>query len=503
MQTGPVDHLRTGLVLGERYRLVAPVRAARPAGAWRAVDQASNREVAVKAIDSQPASAFSSPARLRLLLRISAELSYPGIAQVYDCGHLAVPGYGSVPFLVRELVRGPTLEDRLADGSLRVGEALNIVASVADALAAAHRAGTVHGNLVPANIVLGPAGVKITDFALWLVRDRVLDGDSASVLSYTAPELAAGGPATPATDMYSLGVVFVACMSGIAAGGTVGAAPVAGLASASAASGLASLWAACLGASPLDRPSAADAAVVSRQMAAAGPSEITDLSAEGTGGFQPAGHPEVTEPARPGALTAPERRGSGSGRRRARQSGRRWGGLMALGGAATGVTVAVLVVLSQFLSPSATQTTNLGATATPHARPGVSAAHSRPTTDGRSSPDARSSSPAAVSSARASASAAASAAAPVSSPRQVMDKIWRTIRAGVNAGQIRPDVGLDFDNLIAPVRTQLAQGKQVILPPLVTELRDKLQTRVGEGAVLASAARALSAEFTELLHSAG
>jgi eukaryotic-like serine/threonine-protein kinase len=479
------------------------VRAARPDGAWRAVDQATNREVAVKAIGTQPGSALTSPARLRLLLRIATELSYPGIAQVHDCGHLAVSGYGSVPFLVRELVRGPTLEDRLADGSLRVGEALNIVASVADALAAAHRAGMVHGNLVPANIVLGPAGVKITDFALCLVRDRVPGGEPASVLSYAAPELAVGGPATPATDMYSLGVVFVACMTGIAAGGTVGAAPVAGLASESAASGLASLWAACLGASPLDRPSAAHAAVVSRQMAAAGPSSFTDLSDGTASQPQPDGQPAHAErPRREAEL--PEGPRGGGGRRRQRVGpGRRWGGLAALGGVATGVTVAVFVVLSQFVASPAGQTASQGVAATAHARPGVTATHAHHQAGRGSSPDARSSSPAAISSARASASASASASAPASSPRQVVDQIWQTIRSGVNAGQIRPDVGLDFDNLIAPVRTQLAQGKQVALAPLVTTLQDKLQTRVGEGAIFTGVARVLSSEFTELLHSAG
>jgi eukaryotic-like serine/threonine-protein kinase len=544
-----VDHLRTGLVLGERYRLVAPVRAARPDGAWRAVDQATNLEVAMKAIGTLPASALTSPARLQLLLRIATELPYPGIARVHDCGHLAVPGYGSVPFLVRELVRGPTLEDRLADGSLRVGEALNIVASVADALAAAHRAGMVHGNLVPANVVLGPGGVKITDFALWLVRDRTPGGGPASVLSYAAPELASGGPATPATDMYSLGVVFVACMSGIAAGGTVGAAPVAGLASESAASGLASLWAACLGASPLDRPSAARAAVISRQMATAGPSSLTDLGS-GTSDPPPGGQRELTEPPRleapgPEAPPLPGRRGGGgstghrerrrlrlglsrpdatrpAGRRRpatapggvrssavppgacsraVAQAGRRWSGLVALGGAATGVTVAVLVVLSQFVASPATRTASQGTVSTAHARPRVTATHTHHPTGAGSSPDARSSSPEATSSARAS--AAASASVPASSPRQVIDQIWQTIRNGVNAGQIRPDVGVDFDNLIAPVRTQLALGKQVAVAPLVTTLRDKLQTRAGEGAVSAGVARVLSAEFTDLLHSAG
>lgn len=70
-------------------------------------------------------------------------------------------------------------------------------------------------------------------------------------------------------------------------------------------------------------------------------------------------------------------------------------------------------------------------------------------------------------------------------------------------GQIRPDVGVDFDNLIAPAQAQLEQGQQVAVAPLVATLRDKLQTRVAEGAVFPGIAKVLRAEFTDLLHSTG
>src|SRR6516165_770458 len=90
------------------------------------------------------------------------------------------------------------------------------------------------------------------------------------MLSYAAPKRLSGEPPNPAADMYSLGILFVACLSGIAPGGTAGASPVMDPDD-SVAPSLASLWAACLGANPGERPSAAHAAFMSRQILAAWP----------------------------------------------------------------------------------------------------------------------------------------------------------------------------------------------------------------------------------------
>src|SRR5207248_7461048 len=189
-------------------------------------------------------------------------------------------GRPAILYLVRDLVPGPTLEERLAGGSLPAAEALRFVASVADALAAAHRAGVIHGNLVPANVIDGPAGVKVTDFGLSVLRERPPDERFQSVLSYAAPERLSGGPATTASDMYSLGVLFVACLSGIAAAGTSGSPPVTNPATDPVTPDLAALWAACLGASPRERPSAAHVAFMSRQALAARPATSARADAE-------------------------------------------------------------------------------------------------------------------------------------------------------------------------------------------------------------------------------
>ncbi len=237
---------------------------------WRAVDETSGREVAVKTLRAR--SAGGDRPGFWLVSATLAALSNPGIAQVHQYGEEpAADGRPAIPYLVRDLLPGPTLEERLAGGSLPAAEALRFVASVADALAAAHRAGVIHGNLVPANVIDGPAGVKVTDFGLSALRERLPDERFQSVLSYAAPERLSGGPATTASDMYSLGVLFVACLSGIAAAGTSGSLPVTDPAADPVTPGLAALWAACLGASPRDRPSAAHVAFMSRQALAAQP----------------------------------------------------------------------------------------------------------------------------------------------------------------------------------------------------------------------------------------
>ena len=192
-QTDSVDHLRSGLVVGQHVRLVEPVTSG-PGQVWRAFDQLTDREVAVKLLAGFPADDAAAHARFRLAMRTAADLSCAGIAKVHDYGTLPAPEGLIMPYMIRELVPGRSLEARLGDGSLQVEEALAIVAAVADALATAHRSGVVHGHLVPANVVLGPAGVRVTDFGLWALRDRLPPLDFRTGLSYAAPELAAGGP---------------------------------------------------------------------------------------------------------------------------------------------------------------------------------------------------------------------------------------------------------------------------------------------------------------------
>ncbi len=147
--------------------------------------------------------------------RHAASVVHPGIAQVYDYGEA---GTAESPYLVLELVDGPSLAGVLAAGPLDPGHTIDVLGQAAAGLAAAHAAGLVHRDIKPANLLVGPGGqVKITDFGIAyaagsapITRTGMLVGTPA----YLAPERAAGSPATPASDLYSLGIVGYECLTG-------------------------------------------------------------------------------------------------------------------------------------------------------------------------------------------------------------------------------------------------------------------------------------------------
>ena len=284
-----MNPLGTASVLGGRFRLVEPVRNGDPDGAWRAVDEDLGAEVAIKPLGVYLAGDAVAQARFRHAARAMLQLSGPGIAQVRDYGESPLPGARVLLYLARDLAGGQTLDQRLAEGPLTAGEALRAAASVAAALETAYQAGVPHGHLVPANIVLGPGTVTVTDFGLPAPRDGHAEPSDRTGLSYLAPELGHGSPASPAADMYALGVVFVACLAGIpsatvragaAAGSATAGAGAAGLAGPAAPGALAqepvpaaiaALWASCLGPDPAQRPTAARAVALSRQVLSSQP----------------------------------------------------------------------------------------------------------------------------------------------------------------------------------------------------------------------------------------
>ena len=491
---------------------------------WRAADLASGQAVAVKTLDVFPAGDSAAQARFRLVARAVAQLSAPGVAQVRESGEAELDGGRTVPYLVRDLVSGPTLDDRLNQGPLPAGEALRLVADLAGALDAAHRTGVVHGHLVPSNIVFGPGQVKVTDFGLWPLRPRPA-GPVPGGLSYAAPELT-HGPATPAADMYALGVVFVACLAGIASGGMRAAGPETGVLPGNAArdpvpAGLAALWAACLGPDPGERPSAAHAAVMSHQLlpgadgSAAGAwagwvpapraePALTGLPASGPRSAEPGlgdsdpdqgdDRPGAHRPAeRPAKRLAGRRPSPGRGRPRATRGRRRV--VTASGAAAAVAAVAVVAVALLASSPGDRPASPASAATATQARTAVAAGPS---------PSGRVPRPESTSSVLASSPPPSPQPSPDAlSPLAALGQLSLTIHHDVADGQIRPDVGVDFGNLIGPVRSDLASGQPAPVAQLAGELRAKLWTRVGEGAVTVTAATVLNSELTALANSSG
>lgn len=203
-----------GSVLGGRYQLNARVGMGGMAVVYDAEDLLLGRRVAVKL--PQPVLASDPAFRARFVneARAAAALAHPNVVAVYDVGEEA-----GTPFLVMEFVEGESLRERLQrEGRLPPAEIVRIAAAVADALAAAHERGLVHRDVKPANILLTPDGrVRLADFGIALA----LGADSATrtgtllgSIHYLAPELIRGEVATPAADIYALGVVLYEMATG-------------------------------------------------------------------------------------------------------------------------------------------------------------------------------------------------------------------------------------------------------------------------------------------------
>lgn len=204
-----------GVLVADRYRLEHPIAAGATGEVWRAADLVLDRPVAVKVLRPEYAGQPQALARFRAEARQAGSLSHPAVAHVYDFGE---SGPAGTPFLVMELVDGPSLADVLAAGPLDPAAAMDVLAQTAAGLQAAHSAGLVHRDIKPANLLIGPGGqVKITDFGIAHAAGSVpltLTGQVIGTPAYLAPERAAGAGASPASDLYSLGVVGYECLAG-------------------------------------------------------------------------------------------------------------------------------------------------------------------------------------------------------------------------------------------------------------------------------------------------
>ena len=204
-----------GVLLTGRYRLDELIGSGGSGQVWRAVDLVLERQVAIKLLRAEAAGDPEARARFRAEARNASRLSHPGVAQVHDYGEGSSP---DVPFLVMELVDGPSLGAVLAAGPLDSAQTMDVIAQVAAGLHAAHVAGIVHRDVKPANLLIGRDGqVKITDFGIASVyRDSSLTatGTLVGTAAYLAPERVGGGSARPASDLYSLGVVGYECLTG-------------------------------------------------------------------------------------------------------------------------------------------------------------------------------------------------------------------------------------------------------------------------------------------------
>jgi serine/threonine-protein kinase len=203
-----------GVTFGGRYEIDSRIAIGGMGEVWEATDHVIGRTVAIKILKDEYMGDPGFLERFRAEARHAALVNHEGIASVFDYGE----ENGSA-FLVMELVPGEALSTILErETSLSTDKTLDIVAQTASALQAAHAAGLVHRDIKPGNLLITPDGrVKITDFGIARIADQVpltATGQVMGTVQYLSPEQASGHAASPATDIYSLGIVAYECLAG-------------------------------------------------------------------------------------------------------------------------------------------------------------------------------------------------------------------------------------------------------------------------------------------------
>ncbi|HET9777853.1 MAG TPA: Stk1 family PASTA domain-containing Ser/Thr kinase [Propionibacteriaceae bacterium] len=207
--------------VGGRYELGELLGRGGMAEVRRAVDQRLGRSVAVKQLRADLAIDPTFQARFRREAQSAAGLNHPTIVAVYDTGEEIDPLSGvSIPYIVMELVEGPTLRDVLREGKLLPERALELTQGVLEALSYSHKAGIVHRDIKPANVMLTPnGGVKVMDFGIAraVADTSATMTQTAAVIGtaqYLSPEQARGETVDARSDLYSTGCLLYELLAG-------------------------------------------------------------------------------------------------------------------------------------------------------------------------------------------------------------------------------------------------------------------------------------------------
>lgn len=334
---GAAPDLGTRTVLADRYRLDDVLGQGGMATVHRAHDLLLGRDVAVK-LFPPVAEGADELQRHQAEMRVLARLNHPGLVTLHDAGSVPAGGPLRQTYLVMELVPGRTLAERLLAGALPPAHVAHLGRQVAHALVVVHAAGVVHRDIKPANVLLAGVGegdglagarppaddtggagelrAKLADFGIARLSDGArltVTGTTMGTASYLSPEQATGSGVGPASDVYSLGLVLLECLTGERAfTGTALEAVAARLTSSPAVPGrFGSAWSDLLGEmtarDPRDRPTAAEVAVrlavLAEEPAGTGatpaPTVATPVVPSPTPGSAPAPSPAAAAPVVP------------------------------------------------------------------------------------------------------------------------------------------------------------------------------------------------------------
>ena len=198
-------------LVGDRYRLEELVGRGGTAEVWAATDIALERRVAVKLVT---ASGGEDSARVAGEARLLARLNHPGLVPVFDAG----TDDAGRPWVVMEFVDGETLAEVVRRGPVPVHDVAAMGRALAEALQHVHEERLVHRDVKPANVLVGRDGrVRLTDFGIARLVDAAkvtATGFTVGTASYLSPEQVTGAAVGPPSDVYSLGLVLIECLTG-------------------------------------------------------------------------------------------------------------------------------------------------------------------------------------------------------------------------------------------------------------------------------------------------